>query len=509
MIKYYLVFISLLFQISISAQEDPNGYKTFYYPNGNKSAEGLFVNGKPEGIWKNYFETGVLKSVGKRTNSELDSIWVFYYESGLLKEEITYAHSKRNGLNHTYNEEGFKTATYEYLNDTLVHKSFHYYAELGRVQFERPYENGTLSGQGYEFGKDGRIVALITYDKGVIKSIQKINQYDSKRKKVGLWITYHTDVEEERVKLEEGRYKNGLRNGYFRLYDKNEVVISTLKYVNGQLVEDAEELMAVDLVREFHPDASVKWEKSYLGTLPHGRWKEYDTNGVIISTIVYNMGIKLGEGLIDEQGLKQGPWKEFYTSGELRGEGAYKDGARIGKWKFFYANGKQEQIGKYKEGGRPHGTWVWYYPDGELKREETYLNGREEGEHIEYSPTGEIIKKGYYSGGLEEGEFEINTGDYLEKGEYSEGMMQGVWIGIYKSTGKKAFEGEFIDDEPQGKHVYYYANGKKRLEGKYQLGIKIGDWKRYDENGVVVLTIRYTSDGKHERIDGKKVKFDE
>lgn len=508
MIKYYIMFISLfLFNFSF-AQEDPNGYKIFYYPNGNKSAEGNFLNGQPEGVWKNYYETGVIKSIGKRTNSELDSIWVFYFESGLLKEEISYKNSKRNGQCNKYDEEGFKTATYYYQNDTLINLSYHFFSGLNRVQFERPYIDGVLNGTGYEFGKDGRIVAIISFEKGVIKSTQKINRYDSKRNKVGLWIEYHTDLDNKRVKLEEGRYKNNLKNGYFRLYDKNEVVISTLKYVDGQIIENAEELMQVDLVREFYPDASVKWEKSFLGDVAHGKWREFDTSGVVINTIIYNMGVKLGEGIIDEEGLKQGPWKEFYTSGELRGIGAYKNGARIGKWSFYYASGQKEQIGKYKEGGRPHGSWFWYYANGEIKREETYLNGKEEGDHIEYSPSGEVIKKGYYSFGLEEGEFEINTGDYIEKGEYSEGMMQGLWIGTYKSTGKVAFEGEFIDDEPQGKHIWYYANGKKRLEGKYQLGIKIGDWKRYDENGLVVLTIRY-KDGRYERIEGKKVKFDE
>ena len=45
---------------------DPNGYNIFYYPNGTKSSEGHFENGKPEGYWKTYHENGVLKSEGNR-----------------------------------------------------------------------------------------------------------------------------------------------------------------------------------------------------------------------------------------------------------------------------------------------------------------------------------------------------------------------------------------------------------------------------------------------------------
>ena len=65
MYKYIVLFITsiLSFQIGISQSEiNPNGYNVFYYANGQKSSEGNFENGKPEGFWKNYFESGILKS---------------------------------------------------------------------------------------------------------------------------------------------------------------------------------------------------------------------------------------------------------------------------------------------------------------------------------------------------------------------------------------------------------------------------------------------------------------
>ena len=343
MIKYILLFITSISisLISFSQSEiDQNGFNTFRYSNGNKSSEGNFLNGKPEGFWKNYYESGILKSEGKRTNHLLDSIWLFYFDNGLLKEKVEYQNSKKNGWTNKYSEEGFLLEKIFFRNDTIQNIGYKYFSDLNRVQYEQPYVNGVIEGKGYQFAKDGRIIALITYEKGTLKSIQAINNFNNKHEKIGLWIEYHDVIDNKRIKHLEGRYKYGLKNGYFREYDKKGIEISTTKYVNGEVVENAEELMNVDLVREFYPDASVKWEKSYFGNKPHGIWKKFDTSGVVIETLVYKLGILYGEGIIDSKGIKQGHWKEYYSEGVLRAEGDYLNGAKIGKWKFFHLNQK-------------------------------------------------------------------------------------------------------------------------------------------------------------------------
>ncbi|HQO86279.1 MAG TPA: hypothetical protein PKX84_01370 [Bacteroidia bacterium] len=67
----------IFFNSNLFAQTDStvtNGFKTFYYHNGNKSSEGNFVNGKPEGLWKSYFENGKLKSEGSRHNNKPEGL---------------------------------------------------------------------------------------------------------------------------------------------------------------------------------------------------------------------------------------------------------------------------------------------------------------------------------------------------------------------------------------------------------------------------------------------------
>lgn len=507
MSKYIILLITVIsiYQIGFSQTKiEPNGFNVFYYENGQKSSEGDFSDGKPEGFWKNYYESGVLKSEGNRKDFNLDSTWLFYFDNGLLKEKVEYIKSKRNGETNTYSEEGFLLQKLFYKNDTIIAFGYRYFKDINIMEYEEPYVKGVLHGKGYQYARDGRIIGLITYEKGTFKSIQSINNFSDKRQKIGLWITYFEDIKNGKFKELEGRYKNGLKHGYFREYDKKGIQISTTKYVNGEVVENAEELMNVDLIREFYPDASVKWEKTYFGTKPHGIWKKYDTAGIVIESLVYKLGILYGEGIIDFKGIKQGHWKEYYSEGVLRAEGDYLNGAKVGSWKFFHLNKKVEQIGLYRKGGKPHGDWVWYYDNGVVKREESYFNGKEDGELIEYDEQSEIIKKGQYVEGLKEGEWITNTGDYIEKGNYIEGMMHGYWEGVYKSTGKTAFKGEYIEDEPNERHIFFYPNGRKMLEGKYQLGLKVGDWKRYDINGIMVLTIQYRN-GIAQKIGGKRV----
>ncbi|HBH07297.1 MAG TPA: hypothetical protein DDX92_11920 [Flavobacteriales bacterium] len=487
---------------------DPDGYNIFYHANGSKSAEGYFQNGQPTGYWKNYYEDGTLRSEGNREGKFLDSTWIFYREDGLLKEKISYEKSMRHGYSEEYNEEGMLIRKVPYVNDTIEGVLKEYYSDIEKVNFEIPYTTGLSDGPGYEYAKDGRVISVNTYEKGALRSTLPINRYNKAKERQGLWIEYYEDDPDLKIKRIEGRYKAGLKNGYFREYDKRGELLSTTKYLNGQVIENVEELMNVEIVREYFPDAKVKKEKTYLAGKPHGVWKEYNDSGNVVNAWIYDKGILLGQGIVDANGLKQGPWIEYYREGEKRAEGEYLDGARIGAWKFFHLNGKIAQKGKYKEGGKAHGRWVWYFDNGMVLKEENYRKGLEDGDFTEYDSTGNELVRGSYIDGLEDGEWWVIEGDYRHEGAYIEGLMHGEWKGYYRSNEQLAFKGNYIEGVPDGKHVYYYDNGRKMLEGKYQMGLKQGDWKRYDESGFPVLTIYY-NEGKDAKLDGKKVDLEE
>ena len=56
-----------------------------------------------------------------------------------------------------------------------------------------------------------------------------------------------------------------------------------------------------------------------------------------------------------------------------------------------------------------------------------------------------------------------------------------------------------------GEKIVKYDNGKIREEGNYEVGKKQGDWKYYNENGELFLTITYNFD-KEVKFDNVKIK---
>jgi hypothetical protein len=42
------------------------------------------------------------------------------------------------------------------------------------------------------------------------------------------------------------------------------------------------------------------------------------------------------------------------------------------------------------------------------------------------------------------------------------------------------------------------------MEGKYSSGLRVGTWKKYDEEGLMILNIKYKG-GREVKINGKRV----
>lgn len=480
---------------------DPNGYNVFYYENGRVASEGSMRNGQPDGYWKTYYENGLLKSEGNRLNFELDSIWTFYSDSGKVAVQISYKLGKKNGIRRTWHE---KEIVEENFVDDIKQGYTYYYYPNQKLWKEVFFENGLETGIGHEFSEsDGRVIKLMYYKKGFITDIDVINRIDKANMKQGKWITFYDNWQIE----EEGEYKNDLKNGYFKLYSKEGVLISTAKYIEGVLQEDVAELAKLDIKTEYYPNGTPKIVASYKDDVPEGVRREYAPDGSINAGYIFQNGAMIGQGIIDKEGIKDGAWKEYYPNGAIKSEGVYNKGKRIGQWKFYYPNGQTEQIGSYNKDGKEDGTWTWYFPTGDILREESYFNGMIDGHSVEYDEFGVVIAEGDYVEDYREGLWVFNYGDHKSEGEYSIGMRHGNWKSYY-SDGVLSFEGEFIEDNPNGRHIWYWPNGLKKTEGKYIMGLKDGEWIKYNLDGTPFISILYEN-GREKKFDGIRVDIDE
>lgn len=499
--KFYIILgVHLLYAQQMLAQNDSldTNHQIFFYENGIKSSEGRLVDGKPVGLWKTYYENGQLKTEGHRENNMLEGPWYFYRESGKLERIINYKADVKNGVEDIFSAEGLLTERYNYVANKKEGKAFFYYAD-GTVSKELEFVNNKEEGKAIEYGTDGRIITFLAYKDGFLRTQEKVNRYSSKGEKIGKWIEFYSNS--NRVK-EEGNYSNGKRNGLFKIFDKKGHLDRIETYKNGVLQEDsAAEIL--DVKKELGQDGKIKSIGSYANGKKQGIFREYNSDGEIIASSVYKNDVKVGEGVITGSGKYIGSWKIYYPTGELRAEGEYEEGKKNGKWKYYFITGELEQKGNYKN-NLPSGEWVWYFKNREIKRQEYYRKGREDGESIEYDEQNRIVNSGNYVDGLRTGSWFLTTGDYEEEGEYIDDEKNGKWKSIYKSNEQIYFEGEYSLGVPIKKHVYYFPNGLKKAEGKHQGGERHGDWKFYKEDGTIRLVIRYTN-GIETRLNGEKL----
>lgn len=496
-LKYSILLLIIGLYGSVQAQETlPDGPTIFYHPNGEKSSEGYIKDGKPEAYWKTYNENGVLISEGNRVNHLLDSTWKFYDDSAVLKMEINYKAGKKNGIRTTYREN--EKVEENFIDDLKQGITSYYYPE-GELKKTVFYVDGLEEGIAKEYAEDGRITQLITYKKGFIANRQRINRFDRNGKKHGNWKYFY---ENDNIKI-ECIYKHGLKNGYYKEYDIEGNLLHAYKYIEGEKQEAVAELTKLDVKREYYSDGKLRIQATYKEDRPEGVWREYSEEGEIERSYLYKNGIIVGEGIITEQGERDGAWIEYYDDGLLKGQGKYDRDIKVGPWKYYHRNGEIEQTGSYNENGNLSGDWQWFYDSGTLQRKENFKNGMAEGTMIEYDELGKVIIEGTYYRGMEDGFWYYELGDHKEEGEYLEGMRDGEWKSQYLN-GDLKFKGKFVEDNPHGEHVWYWDNGKLKDKGSYIMGRKHGDWITYNYDGTPFLVITYEN-GVEKKYDGVKI----
>ncbi len=492
--------------------EVQNGFAQIFYPNtGQVASEGIMKDGKPDGYWKTYYVTGVIKSEGNRTNFLLDSIWNFYNQAGELVQQISYKLGEKSGYSNTYsysnpNNPGQPTLISRelYVRGKKEGNSY-YYHPTGELKLIEQYKDGKKQGISREFTRDSTLITVVQYKDNYVVERERVNRVDDEGRKQGTHREYY---ENGKIKKEEA-YLDGQLHGYYREFNGNGDLVLAIRYERGQIMEEIDEDMRelLDMKSTYDEQGRLIFTGGYKEGIPVGIHRFYDTTGVIVNAYFYNeMGQKISEGIIDEQGRKLGPWKDFYPTGELRATGTYQDNQKSGTWTFNFRSGGVEQKGRF-ERGRYQGIWTWYYPNGRIWREESYFNGREDGMFTEYDEEGNILTKGDYINGEREGEWVYQVGDHEEQGSYVIGLREGTWRYFYKD-GTLSYEGRYSQGMPDKRHKYYYPNGVLKEEQYYEMGIREKSWKKYDPEGNLVMTITYKQN-QEQRINGVKIDLPE
>lgn len=496
-----LALLLCLFNWAVASDSVPEKgeYRQFFHDNGVVSSEGYFVNGQPEGVWKNYDRNGQLVSEGPRENLQLHGQWRFY-QNGQLARTIRYAAGKKNGESVQYTPERI---VYEnFRNDTL--QGLRRITDTtGHLLQTTRFADGLENGFDKRYNNHGDVSVYTFFRQGKLVFRQVANRRDKAGKRQGEWKDFY----ENGVLWWECTYQDDLRDGYYKEYDSSGNLLLLQKYVLGMLQEDAPELAQMEVRTEYYANGMPKFRVGYRNGRPEGICHQYDSlTGKAVRGIFFKNGEVVGSGSVDANGNLRDNWEEYYPNGKLRCRGQYYKGQKYGKWRYYYPDGSLEQEGEFRN-GKYDGRWVWYFPGGEVRMEQEYYHGLPDGLSVEYNDSLQVVAKGNFVEGLEDGHWEYLSGGEYTEGNYSMGERDGLWKVYWSAKGKNrklSFQGSYAHGLPNGLHRHFDENGVLRKEEYYRMGTKVGTWITYDRDGNPQMRVKYDQNEEESRYNGKR-----
>jgi TonB family protein len=363
----------------------------------------------------------------------------------------------------------------------------------------------SLSAQEKLKKKNGQVTVKnnngIVIEQGLVK----------KHLREGLWTKYYDTGKRE----EEITYLHGVKNGVYRYYTK---------------------------------EGALKKEGFHTNDLPTGEWKfydfaqrlasvmHYDTGGKLLSTDQYSSG-KLKERQIQGSGgylyvetfNPDGTVFKRYTTLNGKMEGVYYEysqnrkkndttGDTLPRKITHYHNGVREGSDmewQIKGGRRVLRSEAWYkndtkdsiyrwnYAREHMLIETYYKNGKKEGLEIIYTDS-IITSRSWYKMGnadstyeyYKDGKVKVNTTRQYIRRYYPDGKLQ-----ENATLGKSG--------TIEGPVTTYYPNGKKKYEVNYSMMSVNGEWKAWNDKGVLVIhawaeqfqdTLEYVYNSKGKRL---------
>ncbi|NRD23358.1 hypothetical protein HNV10_08910 [Winogradskyella litoriviva] len=224
-----------------------------------------------------------------------------------------------------------------------------------------------------------------------------------------------------------------------------------------------------------------------------------------LSIIIFLFSLQLSIA----QDLPDGPYQEYYETGELKTKGQYKNNKRIGTWKEYYKNGQTSKEYSFTD-GKYNDESISYYENGTVSHkteleDDVYVNFRYyESGNLDYKRQ---YKSGYFKSYYESGAKEIEANyfefdlvgewkKYFETGElewlvtYKDGYRHGAYK-KYNRNGDLLLEGTNVRDKIEGEEKRYLPGNVLEWKGNYSKGILNKTWVRFDEKGNKIEKIKF------------------
>ena len=119
---------------------------------------------------------------------------------------------------------------------------------------------------------------------------------------------------------------------------------------------------------------------------------------------------------------KDGKFTDYYSNGNMKTKGAYKDGMKHGRWRKWDSEGNLIYDGSFKYGEK---EGFWREIENGVESKGKYKGGKRFGPWEETSPLSQV--KGSYVNGKRDGFWEESYDGETYKGNYKNDEKDGVW----------------------------------------------------------------------------------
>lgn len=220
---------------------------------------------------------------------------------------------------------------------------------------------------------------IITFFAGILfitvangQNSDSLNTVDSKGLKQGKW----EKVDVTGRLLYKGQFNNDIPEGTFTYYDSlgkvkaiteffdngsraySTIFNKGLKVSEGEYIKEKKN----GLWKFYNEDSIVIAEENYLNGIPNGTWKIFYHDGSLLEEVQYINGVK------------EGNWIQYFADGAIKTKAIYKKGKLEGLATFYHPNGRVFISGPYTNNLKD-GIWMHLDNKGVTEKREVWSGG--------------------------------------------------------------------------------------------------------------------------------------
>ena len=246
-------------------------------------------------------------------------------------------------------------------------------------------------------------------------------------------------------------------------------------------VRQASARAAAPLIRYRVPDEEEIVMTGNLRTTKTLKWAPGEVR-------IYNYGILVAAGPVDNAGEKTGTWKTYYKNGQLSGTTQLTAGKENGTTQLYSITGIRAKTARLRNDTSFYEEH--YDASGRLNRIATqeFVSGKTIVRQIQFHPNGMPRDTAVYTddqrndGPMREWDAE---GKLVEEGTFRKGSLEGAFRQWYPFTHMRKAEGSLVAGELEGVRTRFHPNGQPSTKATFRKGEQNGWEEEWNESGIL------------------------